>query len=193
MENYVRYDVASLVDRHSRREGVEPITAVILGCTHFPFHVDRIAASFERMRNYTTPSGERPYAASVAENVAFIDPSRITAEQLFEALAVSGQLLGDSESSAIPVDEFFISVPNPALESAVIAQNGGFEYGYKYGREPWNFTVEYVRRVPMSGDNLTAHVQESIRETMPEVWRRLVLFNRESPRTRNLPESARLK
>lgn len=193
VENYVRYDVATLVDKHSRRQGAEPITAVILGCTHFPFHVDRIAASFERMRNYTTPTGEHPYAASVAENMVFIDPSRITAEQLFEALAISGALLGNDESSAIPVDEFFISVPNPALESAVIAQNGGFEYGYKYGREPGNFTVEYVRRVPMNGDNLSSHVQESIRETMPEVWRRLVIFNRESPRIRNLPESVRLR
>jgi hypothetical protein len=45
----------------------------------------------------------------------------------------------------------------------------------------------------MCGENLSVHVQASIRETMPEVWRRLVLFNELSPRVRDLPFESQLK
>lgn len=192
VENYVRYDTATLVE-NQRKKGGKPISTVILGCTHFPFHESRIAASFKRLKEFTAPDGSHPYAAVIADSIRFIDPSEITAEDLYSALAASGQLLGDSTVSLIPVDEFYISIPNPAQPGVAMTPSGGFTYEYKYGRTPGDFTAEHVLRVPMSGLNLSEGVRASIGKTMPEVWRRLIVFNESSPRTKDLPDSARLK
>ena len=130
---------------------------------------------------------------NIAENIILIYPSIITAEQLYEALANSNRLLADDERSVITVDEFYISVPNTSLDSVELSESGGFTYEYKYGRSPGNFELEYVKRVPMSGENLSKTVQKSISENMPEVWKRLVDFNRNSPGTNDISEEYKLQ
>lgn len=193
VENYIRYHTAALTEQHRRSAVVKPVSAVILGCTHFPYFVDRIAASFSRLRDFRTPDGEEPYKNILAEKLTFIDPAELTAEQLYEALAGSGQLLDEDEESAVEVDEFYISVPNETLAGVELAPGGGFTYDYKYGRSPGNFTVEYVKRVPMSAENLSETVRNSVSESMPLVWERLIAFSNNSPRTKDLPEMARIK
>lgn len=193
VENYIRYHTAALVDRYSRNTGAKPISAVILGCTHFPYYVDSISASFNRLRNYRLPDGSEPYKKILAEQLVFIDPAELTTEQLYKALADKMLLLRDDETSVIAVDEFYISVPNPSLAGVKLEQGGGFTYEYKYGRTPGNITLEYVKRVPMNMENLSAMVRESIRKSMPGVWEQLIAFNRESPRTRDLPDEMRIR
>ena len=192
VENYIRYDTAMLVE-NQRNAGGEPLSAVILGCTHFPFYVDSIRASFERLRDFTGENGTKPYKAYIAENITFIDPAVLTAEQLFESLRERKLLLADVSASVIPVDEFYISVPNTGLGSIETTGSGAFTYEYKYSRSTGWFDGEYVKRVPMSGANLTAHIQKSIAGTMPEVWKRLIQFTNESPRCDGLTDSARLE
>ncbi len=192
VENYIRYDATSLVDTHSKKAGAKPINTVILGCTHFPFHQESIAASFERLRNLRLADGSMPYKNAVAEKVTFIDPAATTAEQLYLALVKRGTLLEAGENGVISVDEFFISVPNPENSTAQLDDNGGFAYEYKYGRNAGNFSIEYVRRVPMSKANLSASNIESVSSSMPNVWKRLVRFTQESPRTRDIAAQNRL-
>ncbi|MBN1294757.1 MAG: aspartate/glutamate racemase family protein [Candidatus Latescibacteria bacterium] len=193
IENYVRYDTTMLIDTYSQSGETDPIAAVILGCTHFPYQVKSIAASFERLRNFQSDDGSQPYKNLIAEHISFIDPATLTAEQLYESLAKSALLLSKGESMNIPTDEFFISVPNTSLKGTQLTEHGGFSYDYKYSREPGNFNVEYVKRVPMSRDNLSSTVIESIKETMPVIWERLVLFNNSSTRCGELPESSKLR
>ena len=187
--NYVRYDTTSLVENYRRSGSGEPITTVILGCTHFPYQVESIEASFDRLRHYSADDGTQPYKNLIAEDIIFIDPAQLTAEQLYLALAESHILLRPGETTAISVDEFFISVPNVSFGETQLAEGGGFTYEYKYGRNPGRFDVEYVKRVPMSNKNLSAEVMNSIRETMPVIYERLVLFNAESPRCSGLQKS----
>jgi len=192
IENYIRYHTTFLVDRYSRGGGPEPISAVILGCTHFPYHVDRIESSFERLRSFRTADGNEPYRRLILEQLSFIDPAKLTARDLYESLAGAGLLIGRGQESVITTDEFYISVPNTSLAEVELSAGGGFSYEYKYGRDPGNFSVEYVKRVPMSRVNLSHTTRESIKESMPAVWRRLVTFSQRSPRTRGLPASARI-
>jgi glutamate racemase len=192
IENYIRYHTTSLVDRYSRGGGSEPICAVILGCTHFPYHKDGIKASFERLRNFRTPDGSEPYRRLIFERLSFIDPAELTARDLYESLSGAGLLVSREQESVITTDEFYISVPNVSLTDVKPAAGGGFSYEYKYGRDPGNFSVEYVKRVPMSRVNLSHTARESIKESMPAVWRRLVTFSQRSPRTMGLPASVRI-
>jgi glutamate racemase len=193
IENYIRYHTASLVDRYGRGgSGLEPIRAVILGCTHFPYQVDRIEASFGRLRNFRTPDGNEPYEGLISEQLSFIDPAELTAKHLYESLVGAGLLVSRGQESLITTDEFYISVPNVSPADVKTVAGGGFSYEYKYGRDPGDFSIEYVKRVPMSRVNLSHTTRESIKESMPAVWRRLVTFSQRSPRTMGLPASARI-
>lgn len=193
VENYIRYHSASLLESYRRSGDSEPISAVILGCTHFPFYEQEIAASLARLRGFHEPNGAEPYRNLILENPSFIDPAELTAKQLYETLARAGLLQERRDESAVSVDEFYISVPNPSLPGVKLAEGGGFTYEYKYGRDPGRLGWEYVRCVPMSNANLSRDVRETIRVKMPAVWDRLVMFSRRSPRTRDLPDSARIE
>ncbi|MHC4641792.1 MAG: glutamate racemase [Planctomycetota bacterium] len=192
VENYIRYHTASLVEQYRRSGGSEPIGTVILGCTHFPYQVDRIEASFKRLRSFREKDDGQPYKDLIFEQLSFIDPAELTASQLYEALADAELLISKSGGSILTTDEFYISMPNASLADVELAVGGGFSYEYKYGRVPGNLTVEYVKRVPMSRVNLSLTARESIKKSMPTVWRRLVTFSQRSPRTRGLPASARI-
>jgi len=190
VENYVRYHTATLLERHRLSDNSESIGTVVLGCTHFPYYAEKIAESLQRLRDFRGPEGEKPYGNLILEQPSFIDPAELTARQLYETLAGSGLLVDKGDQSVISVDEFYISVPNSSLVKP--ARRSGFTYEYKYGRVAGSFELEYVKRVPMSSVNLSPAVRERIRTSMPGVWSRLVTFSRRSPRTRDLPDSARI-
>ena len=192
VENYIRYHTTSLVESYHRSGSSVPISTVILGCTHFPFYEDEIAGSLQRLRDFHKPNGDEPYKNLVLDRPCFIDPAELTARDLYETLAGTGLLIEGSDESILSVDEFYISVPNTSLPSVKLNETGGFTYDYKYGRDPGHFEWEYVKRVPVSSMNLSHAAREKIRKRMPVVWKRLVEFGRKSPRTRGLPDSARI-
>ncbi len=193
IDNYIRYHTATLVEGHRRSGSTEPITTVILGCTHFPLYEEAIEESFERLRELRTSDGAAPYESLIAEEIIFIDPAELTAVDLYEALAGRELLNEDENAGFTTVDEFFISVPNTACPGVSLRPDGlSFTYDYKYGRSPGDLDKEYVKRVPMSRENLSAGVMETIRTTMPAVWDRLVSFNSHSPRCADLPMAARI-
>ncbi len=193
VENYIRYHTTSLVERYRQRGGPEPISTVILGCTHFPYQMDSIANSFGRLRSFRKSDGDEPYKNLILENLSFIDPAALTATQLYEVLADAGLLINKADRSILTTDEFYISVPNASLADTKLAANGGFTYEYKYSRVPGNYAAEYVKRVPMSSANLSDTVRHSIKTAMPQVWKRLVTFSHKSPRTKDLSASARMQ
>ena len=193
VDNYIRYDTTSLVENHKRSGSTEPITTVILGCTHFPFYQDAIEADFDRLREIQTAEGEVPYRDLIAEDVVFIDPAELTAVQLYEALAENQLLLDDEDGVPATADEFYISVPNSDCPGVELRPDGrSFTYDFKYGRTPGQLDVEYVKRVPMNNENLGASVMESIRTSMPAVWGRLTAFSAHSPRCADLLKELRI-
>lgn len=192
VKNYIRYHTASLMESYRRSGNSQPISTVILACTHFPFYEDDIAESLERLRDFRKADGKEPYKHLLIEHPCFIDPAGLAARQLYETLAGSGLLIAASDESALRVDEFYISVPNTTLADVKLTETGEFTYEYKYGREPGHFAYEYVKRVPMSSMNLSVAVRDTIRTRMPVIWSRLVTFSQNSPRTHDLPDSAHI-
>jgi hypothetical protein len=191
--NYIRYDTTTLVENHRRSGSTEPITTVILGCTHFPFYQDAIEASFDELREFRSVEGDFPFQGLIADDVVFIDPAVLTAVQLYEALAGRRLLLDGGGGVPVTDDEFYISVPNADCPGVELRPDGrSFTYDFKYGRTPGELDVEYVKRVPMNSENLGASVMESIRTSMPAVWGRLTAFSAQSPRCADLPVEARI-
>lgn len=193
IENYIRYHTTTLAEEHRRAGSTEPISTVILGCTHFPFHQEAIEDSFERLRKVRNNEGEAPYEGLIADDIVFVDPARLTAVQLYEELTERDLLIDDDEAGSPTADEFYISVPNAACPGVVLRPDGlSFTYDYKYGRSPGALDREYVKRVPISRQNLGDSVIETIRTTMPGVWDRLVSFSTHSPRCADLPDEVRI-
>jgi glutamate racemase len=194
IENYIRYETTSLVEAHRRSGSTEPISTVILGCTHFPFHQEAIEDSFERLREVRNDEGEAPYERLIADDIVFVDPARLTAVQLYEELTERELFNNDGDAGSPTADEFYISVPNADCPGVVLRADGlSFTYDYKYGRSPGALDREYVKRVPMNRENLGDSSIETIRTTMPGVWKRLVSFSAHSPRCADLPEEARIQ
>ena len=192
VENYIRYHTTSLVEKYRKSGNPKPINTVILGCTHFPYQVGSIAASFERLRTFVDDNGSKLYNELIAEHISFIDPAKLTAVQLYKPLRHSGLLLRKVETSVTLTDEFYISVSHPSIDEAHLTENKTFTYDYKYSRNHGRVDIEYVKRVPMSRRNLSPTVIKYIMETMPWIWERLVSFNLNSPRCRNLPCSSKI-
>jgi|GEM_PF-305456 len=177
VENYIRYDVATLVNAHQKSGQTSAIDTVVLGCTHFPLVRQEILDSFARLRAYEK-NGERPFVNLIAEKIAVVDPAELTAKELFRELArrklfrkVSGE--SDSPESAVAPDQFYISIANPKSAGVVLSADGSLDRDYKYGRSPGRLQIEDTICVPMTQDRLPSTSLNLIRTKLPHVWQRL--------------------
>jgi glutamate racemase len=170
VDNYVRYDVTTLVEAHKRESNAPPINTVVLGCTHFPFQREQIATAFERLRTFRDASGAHPYENVVSAHVALVDPAKLTASELYRSLAAKSRLREADRAPGSQPNLFFISKPNSTLSDVKLTADGTFDASYKYGRKAGNFEHETVKRVPMRTSDLTPELQRLLEKSMPAVW-----------------------
>lgn len=180
VENYIRYDIATLVNAHKRSGQTTPIDTVVLGCTHFPLVRQEILDSFARLRAYEK-DGERPFANLIAEKIAVVDPAELTAKELFRELARRKMFRKQSEApgsqkSAMSRDQLYLSIANPKSVGIVLSPDGSLHREYKYGRSPGQLDVEDTICVPMTQDRLPATSLNLIRTKLPHVWQRLKML-----------------
>jgi glutamate racemase len=182
VENYVRYDVATLVEAYRRaateKSGASaPIGTVVLGCTHFPFQREQLAAAFDRLRTFRDASGAQPYRNIVSSRVELVDPAKLTAKQLYLSLVAKSRLRDDRTGPRVlDQNAFFISKANTTLPEVKLTADGTLEAGYKYGRTAGSFDRETVRRVPMRTGDLTPELRGLLQKAMPAVWEGLTNF-----------------
>lgn len=172
VRNYVRYDVATLVENHRRSGSREPIDTVVLGCTHFPLVQTEILEAFQRLRDYQQ-DGQYPYRPLIAEQLTLVNPAELTARELFRSLA-SGRLRRDPAApAAVERDLLYISVPAVNWPGIRLAADGGLERDYKYGRDTGQLHIEDTRCVPLTRELLPESSVRLIRDRLPQVWQRL--------------------
>ncbi|HOC24290.1 MAG TPA: hypothetical protein PKJ13_03205 [bacterium] len=80
---------------------------LILGCTHYPFYLDRFRAELDRLRGYRE-NGEYIYQPFMADTIHLVDPAINTARELYDHLRRQG-LFAERDLAG---SEFFISVPS---------------------------------------------------------------------------------
>ncbi len=174
VENYVRYEVCTLVENYRRSGAKQPLGTVILGCTHFPFETERIQENLRRLREYRSPTGEYPYRDLIRPEVSLIDPGQLTAKQLYRQLLLK-QWLVRGEPQALPkVENVFVSVVAPTVAADSLIADGGFSYAYKYSRAAGRFEFEDTRVVPLTQQSLPKNLVELLSRRCPNIWRALV-------------------
>ena len=174
VDNYVRYDVVCLMENVRRQTQPVPLKALILGCTHFPYCKDTIAAELKRLFDYQE-QGHYVYRQHMIANVAIIDPAPLAGEELYCDLARQQRIAGDDEPDNRSKAEFYITVPYRGQRSKNLDADGSFTYEYKYGRNEASLKSD-VRTVPLTPQYLDPHVAQRLRHDIPNVWRMLGKF-----------------
>ncbi len=176
-ENYVRYHLVSLLEKMRKAEDAQPLKALILGCTHYPYLVKEINLTLEELRNYKDQHNKYIYKHLLADHIEIVDPSIYVAQELYAALK-QNNLFGNG-SDMWNQSEFFISVPNTDNSDVLLDEIGRFTYDYKYGREEGNIQ-EYVKVVPFDKTNVSMETLHRLEKLVPNTFKLIKNFSRNS-------------
>ena len=165
-ENYARFNMVSLLERHRQSGKATPLRAIILGCTHYPFCLETLNETLAFLRDYRE-DGRYPYRDLIAEEVTFIDPAVYTAIECYKTLRQDGNLAYRITPTRV---DAYISVPSNLLEDTCLTQDGLLAPAFKYGRRSGT-EEQSTKQVPFSLQNLDKNNLQRIEERLPYSYR----------------------
>lgn len=177
IENYIYYNVVSLLEQIKNSETTKPLKTIILGCTHYPFYKNIFAAKLNELYSLKE-NGKYVYKDFMHQQIELIDPAVNTAKELYDYLN-SENLFGENDLSD---SEFYISVPNVLNNNVKLDSLGNFTYEYKYGRNAGEIQ-EYVKQVPFNKSNLHPDVIKMLMEKTPLIFKLIKNFNHSNSKT----------
>lgn len=177
IENYIYYNVVSLLEQIKNSKSAKPLKTIILGCTHYPFYKDIFAQKLKELYGLKE-NGKFVYKDVMNEEIILIDPAINTAKELYDYLN-SNNLFGENNLTS---SEFYISVPNTSNKNVLLDSLGNFTYEYKYGRTA-GILQEYVKQVPFNKTNLHPDVIKMLKEKTPLVYKLISDFNQTNTKT----------
>ncbi len=187
-ENYVRYHLVSLLEKIRTAENPQPLKAIVLGCTHYPYLTSEIDEVLEELYNYRK-DGEFIYREFMQKDIAIVDPAVNLAEELYIYMKEQDLF---NPSGDINKSEFYISIPNTANTNVKVDDKGRFPYDYKYGRTEGEIQ-EYVKVVPFSKNNISEETLDRFKESIPQTFKLIEEFNRSNSKATYLQSTARIQ
>ena len=186
VENYINYHLIALLEKIRKTPEAKPLKAIILGCTHYPFYTDTFQHKLAKLYDYQE-NGKHVYRPFMAEQIELVDPAINTAKELYQYLSET-KLFNESD---LCKSEFYISVPNKQNSGIELDSFGNFTYDYKYGRKAGQ-TAQYVKRVPISRENISDGVIERLSVKVPLIFEMMKKFNWDNSKTDFLKEEEKL-
>jgi glutamate racemase len=175
VENYIAYHLVTLIEKIRNSTDADPVRAMVLGCTHFPFYAETFRAELRRLYDYEE-NGKHVYRPHMVPEVRLVNPAYFTARKLYRSLAGDEKLLGSGVSERQDTrGEFYISVPCRRCAGVELDEDGWFSYEYKYGRTPGQLTPDF-HRVPLESKYLQPEVEQRLRAQVPETWKLIQEF-----------------
>lgn len=171
-DNYMRYHLVSLMEKIRNTPDAQPLKALILGCTHYPYLTREINDILDDLYHYQR-DGRYVYRDFMVQDVRIIDPAVYVAKELFEALDERNLF---NQHGKMSNSEFFISVPNLDNPGIQVDEAKRFTYDYKYGRNAGEIQ-EYVKVVPFDKTNIPLDIVERFRSSIPETFQLIVEYN----------------
>jgi len=150
MAECARTNVVALVEDYRARGGKAPIKAMILGCTHYPFVLDTIRATFDELRR------KPEYAGLIAADLRFVDPAVNVAVACYRALRDDKLLRRSGKKEPTAKVSAFLSV----------GKKGPLPDAVKYGRNVGDHDIG-TRIEPMTVGNMPKGAPELVRKMMP--------------------------
>ena len=180
IENYIYFNVVSLLEQIKNSKSPLPLKTIILGCTHYPFYKNIFAKKLNELYNLKE-DGKYVYRDIMFKEIMLIDPAINTAKELYNHLNNSN-LFGENN---IHNSEFYISVPNILSKDVKLDSLKNFTYEYKYGRTA-GFIQEYVKQVPFNKSNLHPEVIKMLKDKTPFIYQLITDFNQKNEKTKFL-------
>ena len=177
IENYIYYNIVSLLEQIKNTESAKPLKTIILGCTHYPFYKNIFVQKLKELYGLKE-NGKYVYRNFMREKIVLVNPAENTAKELYEFLKENDLFNNDS----INKSEFYISVPNILNKNVELDSLKNFTYEYKYGRDA-GYIQEYVKRVPFNKTNLHPEVIDMLKEKTPLIYQLIINFNQRNDKT----------
>ena len=164
-DNYARFHLVTLVEKHRRSGSKIPLTHIILGCTHYPYHLEVLAETVEFLRNYKK-DGNYPYRNVISKDFKFIDPAQYTAMECYSILRKENELALRPEKGVLMP---YISIPAYGLAVENLDKNGDLTYDFKYGREVGTEDIT-TKVVPFSSRYIDQSTIERMARLVPQSY-----------------------
>lgn len=188
-ENYVRYHLVSMLEKMRKTKDIQPLKALILGCTHYPYLIKEINQVLEEIKTYRNKDGQEVYRHLISDEVQIIDPSIYVAQELYEALYQ--QQLFNANGDMLHQSEFYISVPNIHNKQTIMDEQGRFTYDYKYGRMA-NEIQEYVKVVPFDNSNVSKETLLRFKNMIPNTYQLIRNFHLQNAKLLNMDQKLKI-
>lgn len=164
-ENYARFNMVSLLERHRLSGKATPIRTIILGCTHYPFHLETLRQVLDELKDYRE-DGRYPYRDLIADEMTFIDPAVYTAIECYNTLRQDGNLAYRITPTQV---DAYISVPSNLLEDTCLTDEGMLTHAFKYGRQTGT-EDQSTKQVPFSLNNIDENNLQRIEALLPYTY-----------------------
>lgn len=187
-ENYVRYHLVSLLEKIRTTAGAQPLKALVLGCTHYPYMEKEIKTVFAELYNYQK-NGKYIYRPFMTRDIKIIDPAVNVATELHEFLTRQNMF---NPGGNIHDSEFYITVPNLQNKNTRTDEQGRFTYDYKYGRKAGEIQ-EYVKIVPFSRSNIPAETINRFKTMITPTYQLIKDFSTTNPKMAGISESEKIR
>lgn len=187
-DNYARYHLVSLMEKIRNTKDAQPLKALVLGCTHYPFLISDIRKILADLYNFQK-NGVFIYRPFMNKDIQIIDPAVNVATELYSYLNKQHLFNPTGNMNA---SEFFISIPNIDNKSVITDKEGRFTYNYKYGRNAGEIQ-EYVKVVPFSRNNIPAETLDRIKTVIPSTYKLIQKFHTDNSKLLTLPEVEKIK
>jgi len=185
IDNYIAFNLLSLLEQLRREQVRHPLQVIILGCTHYPFYLNEFKARLAYYYNYQE-QGEYLYRPYMAETIHLVDPAIHTARELYEYLRAE-RLFNAADQCA---GEFYLSVTNRDNPEVRCDEAGNFTWHYKYGRRA-GAIQEYVKNVPFSQSSLSIEIYDRLKKTIPATFELIDRFEKKNLKTPRIPSADR--
>lgn len=130
VENYVRYHLVSMVERHRRSGSRIPISSIILadcGYDKLRGFMDQVMVELYNYRR----GGIYLYRSSIAPDFHFIDPAECAVKEIYRILREDGNL---ALRGTKPMLSSFITMPSASVPADSLDSAGFLRESFRFGR-----------------------------------------------------------
>ena len=165
VENYARFHLVSMIERHRRSGSRVPISSIILADGSYAQIRDILEEVMDELYNYRR-GGIYLYRSVISPDFRFIDPAECAAAEAYKVLRNDRNLALRGELTRL---ESFITMPSASLPEDALNPDGTMKDDYKYGRQCGSEDLT-TKVVPFAPRYVTPEIMSYIERNNSEVY-----------------------
>ena len=165
VENYARFHLVSMIERHRRSGSRVPISSIILADGSYAQIKDILEEVMDELYNYRR-GGIYLYRSVISPDFRFIDPAECAAAEAYKVLRNDRNLALRGELTRL---ESFITMPSASLPEDALNPDGTMKDDYKYGRQCGSEDLT-TKVVPFAPRYVTPEIMNYIERNNSEVY-----------------------